>query len=689
MEEKRDILSRLQKEAQSLPVPEKIQPEEIRKVLETRQRSRRIEKVYLNRIFVSAAACLVLAAGLLIFWKQSESKSLTEERNGLEIAVKEVNEEYIRQIDKRNPTASLEYPDVTYEEIYVAMFGNVESTQSLERSEEPAAAPGNMQFDAIVRESAAEESEAMGFGATNIRTQGIDEADIVKNDGRYLYQIVYDMEQSIQIVDTKEGLKEVKRLEGFQNISEFYVVEDLLIIIEDKYMGEPIVYPTDGARAESAPAYRGCFDYGGGNYFHEITFFNIKNRANPYRIKTFTLKGSYDTSRITEGYFYSFSKFYATPGEGAEDYESYIPEIEGRKLEAEDILLQDGQKGNCYLVLLSIDLTKPTEIMDSTAIITGSELYYVSPSAFYIAEGMPLEEKSGKQMNHTSLLRFSYEKGEFSLRAKGKIPGRLESSFSMDEYEENLRLVTTVDEYWFREIKDDITGEILGNYLEYEKRSNALYVLDSNLKVIGKIEDLAEEERIYSARFMQDTGYFVTFRQTDPLFAVDLKDPGNPKILSELKVSGFSEYLHPYTKDRLLGIGMEADPETGITAGMKLSMFDIQNPGKVEEIAKLHLQEYQHSNALYNYKAVMIGGNSGLFGFEAEAYSSSGYQRDYLLFSYEEERFVQKLKVNINTITQAGSTSRGTFIGDVFYLLTSDGRVRSYDPETGGLLETL
>ena len=108
-------------------------------------------------------------------------------------------------------------------------------------------------------------------------------------------------------------------------------------------------------------------------------------------------------------------------------------------------------------------------------------------------------------------------------------------------------------------------------------------MLNQNLEIIGKIENLAEDERIYSARFFGENGYFVTFRQTDPLFAVDLKDPKNPKILSELKISGFSEYLHFYGEDRMLGIGMEADEETGRTEGMKLSMFDISNPADVTE----------------------------------------------------------------------------------------------------------
>ena len=116
-----------------------------------------------------------------------------------------------------------------------------------------------------------------------------------------------------------------------------------------------------------------------------------------------------------------------------------------------------------------------------------------------------------------------------------------------------------------------------------EGETNSVYVLDKELKQIGAIEDLAEDERVYSARFMGEVGYFVTFRETDPLFSVDLSDPEKPKIVGELKIPGFSDYLHFYGEDQLLGIGMNVDEETQITDGVKLSMFDISDKTDVKE----------------------------------------------------------------------------------------------------------
>lgn len=259
----------------------------------------------------------------------------------------------------------------------------------------------------------------------------------------------------------------------------------------------------------------------------------------------------------------------------------------------------------------------------------------------------------------------------------------------MDEYENHLRIVTTVQEYNNEKIVDDRTGAIIGYESSEDRQTNALYVLNDRLDVVGKIEGLAEGEQIYSARFMGDTGYFVTFRQTDPLFTVDLTNPENPKVLSELKVSGFSEYLHMYGEDRLLGIGMEADPETGIQQGMKLSMFDVSDKKNVTEVSKTNFIKYNYSEALYNHHAVLINANKNIFGFAAEGSGKGEYLFDYLVYAYENDEFVQILKINAKNKDGNCYTARGSYIGDIFYLLRSDGSVDSYHLNDGRHLESL
>ena len=741
MKDKKDVLHYLKEEADNLAIPDSITPEQMKKRLEQIENIRqeqaegknsqvdgknskkeRVAKSFPYKHLV-AAACICLFIGTVVVFtigKNQTVKTKIEPEN-----YAEVKKEAVEETIEEGLVVTIEYPETTYEEIYESMFGDWEEMQHkynyrgefvegalIQESfasdgaipEAPASdsnlndmykeyAAAEVSTEGILSDSAMAEKTEECFvehGTTNVQTQGVEEADVVKNDGRYLYQKIYQennnvITQAIQIVDTVDGLKEVKRIEGFENIQEFYVWEDILVIIENKYL-EIAQADTQAEKLRMMEdPYYGTYNH----QYHEISFYNIKERSMPVKIKTFTLKGTYDSSRISDGYFYGFSKYYAAPGKGESDYEAYIPLVDGAQLKTEQILLPEENEGNCYLLLTSIDLSNPTKFADTTAIVTDSDMYYVSKQNIYIADSLDFEKMQGKQTNRISLLRFAYEKGKFYFQAEGEVPGNLESSFSMDEYDGNLRLVTTVNEYWFEEIKDELTGQVIGNDMIDEKQSNALYVLDSDLKIIGKNENLAEDERIYSARFFGEVGYFVTFRQMDPLFAVDLKDPKNPKILSELKISGFSEYLHFYGKDRLLGIGMEAEVETGRTNGMKLSMFDISNPADVQEISKLHLSSYDYSEALYNHRAVMISTGANIFGFEIEGYNKGDYKRDYVVYTYENDQFVEVLKIEMKNQYGEIYSSRGTFIGNMFYLLTRDGSVKSYNLDTGKLCESL
>ena len=525
------------------------------------------------------------------------------------------------------------------------------------------------------------------FGATNIQTVGVDEGDIIKNDGRYLYQIVQratnnGYQQAIQIVDTKDGLRQVVCLGGFDNIQEFYVRDDRLIVIECNKYGYT-------AEVSSSPRYSYDVAYRG-NAYHEIFFYDISKKEEPHFIKSFTLTGEYTSSRVSEGYFYGFSRFYANPGEGEEDYAAYVPKVGERYLTDEQILLPKDSKGTSYLVLVSVELENPEEFVETKAVVSTGDMYYVSGENIYVTSFHSAKEQEGWNSTATDILKFAYQEGKFSLAGRGTIKGQLESSFSLDEYNGYLRAVSTVREYYYKMLEDDRTGEHIGYEILQEKETNSLYVLDEQLKVTGSIEGLARNEQIYSARFFGEVGYFVTFRRTDPLYAVDLSNPAKPEILSELKVSGFSEYLHLYGTDRLLGIGMEADEDTGIQEGMKLSMFDISDPADVQEVTKLNLSEYDYSEALYNHKAVLIHSEANIIGFEAEGHGNR-YRRKYLIFSYDREKdiFVQEMELNAMDVNGNFCQTRGTFIGNTFYLLCSDGSITSYDRSSGKKIEVL
>jgi len=691
-----DILKYLREEGENLEIPKSLEPEQMRKRLKqqsAQSSARKQKRRFANQkgMALAASICLVLlgAFGIALWQNQPNNELQTE----LAAEKEQIQEETVLL---ETAELGIEYPEISYEDIYASMLNTWENMNYVSRGETPAGEMNEAGAEIAVEESAPAADMAAkqemstnaaasdAYGETNVQTIGVDEGDIVKNDGRYLYQKirVKDEERSkwvIQIIDTKDGLQEIARIDGIEGIIEFFIWEDVLVVIEEKYLDTAAKKMSGGVVACYDVAY---FD----NYYHEITFFDIKDRSQPKGIKRFTLQGQYTSSRIADGYFYGFSRYYANPGEGENDYDAYIPVMDGARLQADRIYLPEDTDATSYLVLVAIDLRNPTVFTDTTGIVADGNLYYVSSENIFVADTKPMEQKQGWSSTKTSFLKFSYGDGKFALHAMGEVKGQLEGSFSMDEYENHLRVVTTIREYQYHEVFDDRTKETIGWNISNDRQSNALYVLDEKLEVVGKIEDLALNEQIYSARFMGDTGYFVTFRQVDPLFTVDLSNPKEPKVLSELKVSGFSEYLHIYKEDRLLGIGMEANEETGRQEGMKLSMFDVSDKSGVTEVAKKNLEKYDYSEALYNHRAVMISVGKNIFGFEAEGYRN-GYYKDYFVYTYENDEFVQKLKVD--TKNKEGTyfnTVRGTFIGDVFYLLLGDGTVRSYDLNTGKML---
>ena len=224
-----------------------------------------------------------------------------------------------------------------------------------------------------------------------------------------------------------------------------------------------------------------------------------------------------------------------------------------------------------------------------------------------------------------------------------------------------------------------------------------MYIFDKDLKVKGKIEGLAKGEHIKSARFMGDMAYFVTFRQTDPLFSVDVSDPANPKILGYLKIPGFSEYLHPFGNGLLFGLGQDADEKVGGTKGLKLSMFDISNPADVKEIAKKLFNErdedYSNSEAEYERKSILVDAAKNLIGFPVSYYSSAKRRQinQYVRYGFDKEKgFYERFRADFPEFDSYGGNYRGLYIGKHFYIVAVNiDEVLSFDMKTGQLVEKL
>lgn len=713
MEREKEIINKIREKSEQLEIPAGLDPEWMQETLKEHERKQYFRR---GRLYpaLAAVASFCIIAGLIL---NMHAQGLLTPKNIQEPALLPKTDKFellqpedldtIKSLEEEQELLSL--PELTYEEIYAhlsqswqfqneAMRFGAEEEASYDTAKDLSTGVASAQKQAAVENAASDTA----FGKTNIQTAGVDEADRVKNDGRYLYQIARrqtenqddingEEKQGIQILDTKDGLKETAFLEGFEGLEEFYLWKDLIITIENKYY-DAVALDT-AARKQSFVEDLAVCGMSPVRAYHEISIYDIADKSNPRKRKTFTLQGAYQSSRIADGYFYGISSFTANPGEGEKDYDAYIPAVDGKRISSDQIYCPDYAEGDSFLVLVSIDLSNPVEFVDTRAVLSGSGTCYVSQKNIYMTHYQSVYEKEpqeeGAITDSTRLLRFSYLKGHFYAQAEGEIPGWVDSSFSMDEYQGDLRIAATVQEYQSKKVTDDRTGEFIGYDYGQSKETNALYILGRSLTIKGKVEGLAEGEQIKSARFLGDTGYIVTFRQTDPLFAIDLSDPQNPKILGQLKISGFSEYLHFYGENELLGIGIEADEETGREEGMKLSMFDISDSADPKEKTKLNLRDYNYSEALWDHHAVLIDTEENLIGFEAEGSNRGNYWKNYLVYAYEDGEFIQKLKITTKTDDRSWYRTRGTFIGDTFYLLCENGTARSYNRTTGSLLEEL
>lgn len=612
-----DLLYKIEVGSENVVVPDSLKPENMKKKLEQcaweeRRRKRRRQW----KLAGAAAAGIVLVAGITVYQNRtrmvkSDSAVINSVDSSDGVVAKSVEKCPVNKGNQENQ----KYYAKSYKEI----------RKYIEASEKEETAKGSTKEQLLCADATGD------YSNTNVRQEGVDEADVAKTDGRYLY-VLEDDGDYVSIVDTKTNMKKISEIKApkDETIEEFYLIEKnkkVVMIcsnssdddyedVEDVTRSSLISKQTEGT---------------------QVVTYDVQDKKHPKKVGKVSQSGEYESSRISDGYLYLFSNYWV-PENWKKKYSStYIPYVDGDLMKAKDIYLPEGTKGCMYEIVSSINLKQPDKIADSKAIFSEGGDAYVSNKNIYYYE----EEWTGNGKQEKTLLRkLSYKKGKLAVVAQKTFRGYLNDSFSIDEYDGYLRMVVT------------------------RGRTNAVYVLDQKLKLTGKITNLAKDERVYSARFLGDTGYFVTYKETDPLFSVDLSNPKNPKILGRLKIPGFSNYLHFYGEDKLLGIGMDVDKKGDVTDGVKLSMFDISDKKNVKEEHKYTLKDVYSTDVEWDYKAALIDVEKNIIGFPA-----GGENRQmYYLFSYTEEKGFQcNMKEKIYG-SDALST-RGIYIKDRLYVI--------------------
>ncbi|MDR1291925.1 MAG: beta-propeller domain-containing protein [Clostridiales Family XIII bacterium] len=577
------------------------------------------------------------------------------------------------------------------------------------------------------------------FSDTNIQTEGVQEADVVKTDGRYIYTA---NSEGIYITDANSGHPSVlsqipQRPDDGQVTFEMYINGDTLTLIRQGYNNlhpEGDAENSAGNSAENAAEKEvqpsdECIAYPGERYMIDtaVDIYDVSDRAAPRKVRSLSQSGGYIDSRMIGDKLYLISNYseFDYDAIDKDDPRTYVPLYsEGADqltLPPGDIYIPPDAGYMSYTVVSGID-TSAAAFVSRESLLGESFTVYASPDNLYLS-AMKYEYEEAdepgyyvtKNSDYTSVTRLSLHDGKVAVEASASVPGLIDDQFSLDEYGGTLRVVTThtenvqaarrddgsdpsYSETYYDEnnespdnnsnnasdkVKVTETREIEKKYgeLEWEgsqygfrnSRTTGLYVLDMNLRVLGKTDDLAPGEQVYSCRYRGNVAYFVTFRNTDPLFSVDLSDPEHPTVMGELKIPGFSDYLHPYADGLLFGLGFDADEETGEIRSVKVSMFDDSNPFDVTEKDTLVMDGFSYTEAAGNHKAILVDSRKSLIAFPADG--------DYVIMNYEQGKgFSRVMDV---TLDASGDDTwysglRGIFIDDVFYVIAPDS-IHTYD----------
>jgi uncharacterized secreted protein with C-terminal beta-propeller domain len=476
---------------------------------------------------------------------------------------------------------------------------------------------------------------APSFTPTNVQVEGVDEADVVKTDGRFIYQI---NERRVLVIrcHPTAALAVVGQIE-FQD-ENFYPINlyldgDHLVVIGSNW--RPMEGDTDSARLAFVRF---------GTSITQAIVYDVSDPAQPKPVREVEVEGDHVSSRKVDAHVYLITRqypdFYMLRVAGERGtMRSVVPAMRDtatgnrfRRLRAAEIFYIDGFSEPNYLVVAGFSLDRPDERADVKAILGAGDEVYASRQNLYVAGsefgwGGPIfilpvlatepasdvadDEDEKEPQESTRIFRFALNDGTVAPTGEGRVPGSILNQFSMDEHEGHFRVATTTHGVW-----------------QQSEDSNNVYVLDETLKIVGALEGLAEGERIYAARFIGGRCYLVTFRNIDPLHVIDLSDPADPVVLGELHIPGYSNYLHPLDANHLIGIGKDAvvyEDESGsdpwmagrvFYQGMKLAVFDVSDVSNPVEKSSVTIgARGTDSEVLWNHKALMFDAARGLMAF--------------------------------------------------------------------------
>lgn len=523
---------------------------------------------------------------------------------------------------------------------------------------------------------------------TNTQVQGVDEADFVKTDGEHIFQLIDGKLNIIKAAPAKE-MELITTIPYSQSFSpsQMFLYKDNLVVIgytfhditpHNNQNQRTMIYPPRHFEATTAIVY------------------DIKDPKNPQEIRRVEVEGSHLTSRRIDNYVYLVTSHYPQYWimEDAKDDDIELrPRFSDSANNEEDSFVPyekiqyiPGSKETNFTLIAAFDLNDPKKEASITSYLGSGNLLYMSKGNIYIAvanyAAIPFRE-GGTESPDTNVYKFSVDGDKVKFHSSTEVPGTILNQFSMDEFNGTFRVATTKGDTWNNN----------------KPSANNLFIYDENLKQIGSLSDLARGERIYSARFMGERIYIVTFKQVDPLFVIDASNPKNPKVLGELKIPGFSNYLHPYDENHVIGFGHDtkvvadktitSEPRV-FTNGVKISLFDIRDVNNPKEkFTEIIGGRGTYSPLNYDHKALLFDKEKGIFAFPITVYQNLDGKMDEQRFEFQGayvydinlEGIDLKTKISHDTglyETWEGEIQRVLKIGDTLYAI-SPTKVSAYD----------
>ncbi|MBR9700451.1 hypothetical protein GOV11_01135 [Candidatus Woesearchaeota archaeon] len=579
-------------------------------------------------------------------------------------------------------------------------------------------------------------SNSLDFSETNVQVQGIDEGDILKTDGNYIYTIT---ENTLFIIKAYPGddAEVVSQIEFESRPSGLFVQGDYLAVFGNEY--DKSIW--------------GDWDWRPSYGMTSLDIYDISDRDDPELEKSLKFEGQYFQSRMMDGTMYIVVRsglqvrpmpmpiimegdvtrhvpigdihYYDMPYRNPQWMTVHVLDLESSPdIESTTVAVEGGQQlymsaKNMYITsteyinewelrqditmeLLENELTdsdrsliRKIERTDPEILTRGekkSKIYQVYSSYMQYMDSEEQDDLEDAVEKKLKVRMSEYESREYTvihkleigrdrvtIGASGKIPGTIINQFSLDEYDDVLRVAVTLNPWrtWWAETVD-FAEEAIGSEKmmiappQRTETENRIYTLDEDLDVLDSLDEIAEGERIFAARFIGEKLYLVTFRQTDPFFVIDLSNPRKIEELGELKIPGFSRYLHPYDEDHIIGIGRDAT-DTGRQQGIKVSLFDVSDVSDPEEVASWVADEkYSQTSAEWEHKAFLFSKEKNLLVIPAYNYEYRSSGESYngaMVFHIDEDDIDMRGIIDHSDGEQryGAQVERSLYIEDLLY----------------------